>query len=301
MAYDTRRNSQMPSSPRQYYVPSNPDSDSYQADSQRNASSKRRDIRSESVPNSQHIPASFPPPPSHPPPSTQPIQDAVNHAFDNSTAATQLSPELIARITEQVVSSLRAELNGSASTNQSQPSSGASRPARTQIPTYIPPPPPNPPPGSFNTMPVPPSLSPTHTRESSQPFVAPGSIPGSSSTAGLYSSRTSSPEIDTSPTASFVRSDTETTPRDIPLRSRPDMPSQPEQRENLTGRYGERSREGSQADRRPSPARVLTNDEETVVEKMWQPLFDANSNPTIRLNQFLRGVALHIVCTCKLS
>jgi hypothetical protein len=223
----------------------------------------------------------------------------VNHAFDNSRAATQLPPDLIARITEQVVSSLRAELSGGVGANPGQAPSGAPRPTGMPNSAYIPPPPPGPPPVSMNNLPGPPPISSGHTKDSFQPFVSPGSIHGSNGTPGPYSSRTSSPDIHESPKASFSRSDTEGVPRDIPMRSRPDIPFQPEQRENLTGRYGERSREGSQADRRPSPARVMTSDEETVVEKMWQPLFDSNSNPTIRLNKFLRGIALHIVSLCQ--
>jgi hypothetical protein len=43
----------------------------------------------------------------------------------------------------------------------------------------------------------------------------------------------------------------------------------------------------------------MTNEEETVVEKMWQPLFDLEGKPTLRLGQFLRGLALHLVRTKK--
>jgi len=86
-------------------------------------------------------------------------------------------------------------------------------------------------------------------------------------------------------------------------------------REDLAGRYGDRtedlplrrtetqSRRNHQdastgdelsARRPPSVKRVLTDEEETVVEKMWQPLF-ADNKPTPRLGQFLRGLALHLV------
>lgn len=34
---------------------------------------------------------------------------------------------------------------------------------------------------------------------------------------------------------------------------------------------------------------------ETPLEKFWQPLFDNNGNPTGRLSQFLRGLALHLI------
>jgi hypothetical protein len=43
----------------------------------------------------------------------------------------------------------------------------------------------------------------------------------------------------------------------------------------------------------------MTNEEETVVEKMWQQLFDPEGKPTARLGQFMRGLALHLVRTKK--
>lgn len=43
------------------------------------------------------------------------------------------------------------------------------------------------------------------------------------------------------------------------------------------------------------PARLSTGRDETTLEKIWGQLFDEDSNPTPRLSQFLRGVAMHIV------
>jgi hypothetical protein len=45
---------------------------------------------------------------------------------------------------------------------------------------------------------------------------------------------------------------------------------------------------------RPGQARIPSTYEETVLEKAWQPLFVAGQ-PTPRLSQFLRGLALHII------
>ena len=45
---------------------------------------------------------------------------------------------------------------------------------------------------------------------------------------------------------------------------------------------------------RQSPE-VSQADKETPIERIWQPLFDAESKPTLRLSQFLRGLAIHIV------
>lgn len=48
---------------------------------------------------------------------------------------------------------------------------------------------------------------------------------------------------------------------------------------------------------RVKPASVAEEEEDdvpTTLEKIWQPLFD-NGNPTVRLGQFLRGLAKHII------
>ncbi|KAH0368208.1 hypothetical protein KCU65_g4114, partial [Aureobasidium melanogenum] len=45
---------------------------------------------------------------------------------------------------------------------------------------------------------------------------------------------------------------------------------------------------------RPEQVRTPSTFEETVLEKAWQPLFQS-SQPTQRLSQFLRGLALHII------
>lgn len=51
--------------------------------------------------------------------------------------------------------------------------------------------------------------------------------------------------------------------------------------------------EGSRS--RPPPAERMDTDF-TPIEKMWQRLFDQNGQPTPRLGQFLRGLAIHLVC-----
>lgn len=48
--------------------------------------------------------------------------------------------------------------------------------------------------------------------------------------------------------------------------------------------------------RRPKgPVRLSTSLEETTLEKIWGQLFDEAGHPTVRLGQFLRGLAIHIV------
>jgi len=46
---------------------------------------------------------------------------------------------------------------------------------------------------------------------------------------------------------------------------------------------------------RSKPLQQEPEDDTTTLEKVWQPLFDANGRGTPRLGQFLRGLALHIV------
>jgi hypothetical protein len=46
---------------------------------------------------------------------------------------------------------------------------------------------------------------------------------------------------------------------------------------------------------RPAAAPRMATDDYTPIEKMWQRLFDPDGQPTPRLGQFLRGLALHLV------
>lgn len=47
---------------------------------------------------------------------------------------------------------------------------------------------------------------------------------------------------------------------------------------------------------RPAPAARMATDDYTPIEKMWQRLFDQDGQPLPRLGEFLRGLALHLVC-----
>ena len=40
---------------------------------------------------------------------------------------------------------------------------------------------------------------------------------------------------------------------------------------------------------------MATEETYTPIEKMWQRLFDVQGQPTARLGQFLRGLAVHLV------
>lgn len=51
-----------------------------------------------------------------------------------------------------------------------------------------------------------------------------------------------------------------------------------------------------QSSARPNPAARMATDDYTPIEKMWQRLFESNGQPLPRLGEFLRGLALHLVC-----
>ena len=51
--------------------------------------------------------------------------------------------------------------------------------------------------------------------------------------------------------------------------------------------------------RPPPAARLPTEETYTPIEKMWQRLFDHQGQPTPRLGQFLRGLAVHLVSALR--
>jgi hypothetical protein len=233
--------------------------------------------------------------------------------------------EIIAQITQQVIESLRAsgyvnaappvQPHGSAAfTGGAAMASGIAdgnasstpRPAPVNIPPSMFPPKAGPSAAAMSNH----SFSPSTL---SQPFSAP---PVSANSAEMYGSspwknaaggrlhtpptpeKVSGSDFDEPPyfdrdaRSSFSRTGNDSAPRDIPVRNKDDgMSPTRHVKENLGERYGDKASEAE----RPAPARVLSSQEETIVEKMWQPLFDSEGYPTVRLNQFLRGVALHMV------
>ena len=70
--------------------------------------------------------------------------------------------------------------------------------------------------------------------------------------------------------------------------------------ETQTPRYG--GGDSYERQSRPAPVqRASTDGDFTPIEKMWQRLFTSNGNPTPRLGQFLRGLAVHLVCVNSFS
>jgi hypothetical protein len=44
----------------------------------------------------------------------------------------------------------------------------------------------------------------------------------------------------------------------------------------------------------------MATEDYTPIEKMWQRLFDQDGQPMPRLGEFLRGLALHLVCSQRI-
>jgi hypothetical protein len=255
-----------------------------------------------------------PPPPPYPSSSatgTKPIADAVNNAFDNSTAANQVPAEVIAQITEQVrsqvIDTLRKELAGAPPVQSAEPQQSQRQPYPNESDNGI------------NVLM--PSAHQTHSFGPGHPFSS-GPVPqpnkayyGSSPAKSVRAIHTPpTPERDSEESTYFGQneglkrrsskraSQDYTSSRPIPIpesSNRTSSPVRGSMKEDLSARYGDRSREGTpfSSSDRPLPTRTRTNDDETVVEKMWQPLFDGAGKPTARNNQFLRGIALQLVWT----
>lgn len=184
----------------------------------------------------------------------QPVYDAVDSAFDNSSASTHVPDAVIQKITEQVrsqvINTLKKEgFSGAAASSASAP-------------------------------------------PQQQPFYPPSFLPPQSPTTSTTNSIPNSRNLHTPPSPHR---------RDSTRTSTPDAPAQDPLffetakdfgKEDLSMRYGDRTED---INGRPEPPRVHSGDEETVVEKMWQQLFDRRGEPTARLGQFLRGLALHLV------
>ena len=174
-----------------------------------------------------------------------PIFDSVNSAFDNSTAAKQVDPDIIAQITEQVRNQVLDSLKGIVP----QPTPGLPKSSAPEQSFF--------------------QRSPTN---STTPSIPPRDVYTPPSPHRHDSADSSAPQS--------------------PLRD----PRVSAFRDELKSRSKEPLADGFvDASRRPPPQRQTTSDEETTLERIWQPLFDADGNPTTRLGQFLRGLAIHII------
>jgi len=128
---------------------------------------------------------------------------------------------------------------------------------------------------------------PLSARSAAPPQTFPPAPPQNVSTPS-YSDRFEGSNIDTSiPDVRDYEIDQKRFSRDVP---------------DYSPRYGGEGEESprhlspqrSQPARPPMPAQE-PSDDTTILEKIWQPLFDDRSRGTPRLGQFLRGLAIHIV------
>ncbi|KAI9690892.1 MAG: hypothetical protein M1822_008512 [Bathelium mastoideum] len=199
-------------------------------------------------------------------PQPQPINDAVSYAFDTSDAAHKVDPGLVAQITEQVINSLKASGFNGTPYSQSKPAQQA---------------------------PPPPPLSQSQPQHATRPTRRYSYTPRSpSSTEAAMPSRYSPPSPHKPDHYSSFGSDSADSPvedsqRRENLKSRKPQEKMPSPPPSVDGPSDRRSSHNSH---RPS-----ISQEETTLEKIWQPLFDEEGRPTERLSCFLRGLAIHII------
>jgi hypothetical protein len=274
-----------------------------------------------SMPPSYNV-ASSPPPQAPGVPHSQAaphLYNAINSAFDSSAAANQVPSDLISQITEQVrtqvIDSLRAEFASKAAAEQQQQQQHYQQPLpnyqtssaqqhQSQAPLPYPTNASNP---SLN-IPMPQQSNPMG--QSQGGFFSPGSAPSATASVPLRAVHTpptpnpgSGGESDEAQHFFGEKEESRSTARRMGGRTKSDFTGanasatgvpMARPKEDLTGRFGERQREDKSRER-PPPTRSMTDEEETVVEKMWQPLFDEAGMPTARLGQVLRGLALHLI------
>ena len=203
-----------------------------------------------------------------------PIGEAVNTAFNKAQhdTANAIPPELLAQLTQTVTQTVIKQLQATGLDGAAQAASAPPRPQSIHVP---------PPPQPLLHNPTP--QSPSTNASSSSPIV-----PNRVYTPPSPEKHGSIPHISPEHSQPIRLPDApHSPPRDgtAPLDPRPSASP-------LS--YGS---EGSDKDyQRPKgPTRLSTEKEETTLERIWGQLFDEESHPTMRLGQFLRGLAVHIV------
>lgn len=264
---------------------------------------------------------SRPPPILHQP---QPVKDAVNAAFDNAPTSAQLDPDLekrlIEQVTEQVIKTLHLANLSTAATpvssthsQQAQPSifNAVSRSPTQASPTQ-----------SSTTESFPPHFTPPSPVQERDAYykgskgTSPEREPSearsvyskqSKESIRSYASTQSNRETGSTPRPSqpevggfgLKRSKTMATPEmsasDVLPRRRgsSEMTARQPRRRDSRGSFDGTARNKippSQLDEVASD-----NEEPTMLEQYWKPLFESDGSPTLRLGQFLRGLAKHLI------
>ncbi|SLM35873.1 hypothetical protein LPUS_05258 [Lasallia pustulata] len=205
--------------------------------------------------------------------SQQPIREAVSSAAHHADDPNQISPEVISRITESVLKQLKT----------SGLDAGTPAPPSQQ---QYPPPPLQPAPQPLQPAPQPLQPAPQPLQPAPQPLQPAPQSPSAHS--GYSPNMTNRVYTPPSPNkhSEFSHYDSELSQSAVPHSPpynarRPGSPTSVE-----SGPNGTRPR---------GPERLSTGKEETTLEKVWGQLFDEGGNPTVRLGQLLRGLAIHII------
>jgi hypothetical protein len=193
--------------------------------------------------------------------ASRPVKEAVNSAFNSTNAVdTGIPPELLERLTSQITANVIRELKtANINTPNSQAAdttSSAGSPPLGRASVYTPPSP-------YRTEPTP--------------------------------SVTRSPRY---PVPSVARDDRFPSPHPSPKASVADRMTPPPDHRAMSPSNISEPADDSDANRssRPrAPQRVSTSGDMTVLEKIWGKLFDDNGQATPRLEQLLRGIAVHLI------
>lgn len=225
------------------------------------------------------------------------INEAVNSAFYQANPPGYLPPEVVSQITANVIQQLKTTGLDNLQGHQpaSPPQSQYQAPPQQAWPSTVPSPrppyveptpampaqyPPHPPPQfqpppqqpwpPVTSSPRPP-YAPTMPAQSQGPTPPPEIIPPESSNYQSYAAPTGYPPRPSS------------NPTSVP---------QPERRESP---FSQGNDYNQNAEARPmAPSRNVTATEMSTLERIWGKFFD-NGKPTERLDQFLRGIAVHLV------
>lgn len=201
-------------------------------------------------------------------PPHKPIDEAVTSAFDRAETSHYVPPDLIAQITQNVIKQLQT---------------GGGLDGGTPLPPTQ---------NSFPPPPPPPQAPIVHQPVPQSPSTASGTSPNM-------------PNRVYTPPSPHKHSDY---PNHTSPQSQsgylPDQPQSPIKEQKTTS-FGPRrsssplsqsSEISEKGHPRPKgPSRLSTGKEETTLERIWGQLFDEEGHPTVRLGQFLRGLAVHIV------
>lgn len=199
----------------------------------------------------------------------QPLDEAVTNAVSSADAAHYVPPEIIAQITADVINQLKTTGINSA----------------TPMPTTQP---------HFSPPPQPPPLNPQVHQPVPQSPLSVSASPSPIFSRNVYTPPSLHKNAETSghgsppPHSAFAQ----------PLPTNP--PSNVQSYDRRPSSPLSQASESS-CTRPKGPTRLSTSKEETILEKIWGQLFDEDGHPTPRLGQFLRGLAVHIVCKKQAS